>query len=95
MVCLLVALQLGRPADTEDSDAILAVGHNGFTLLSTRTYHFVLLGACWEEGLAEEVVYIWRAAQVGHRHEWLERDKFNYDLNKCDSVTAVVPAYIK
>lgn len=70
-VFLLVALQLRRPGDPKDSDVLLAVGQNGLALLSAWTDHFVLLSACWDEGLAQEVVDVWRAAQGCQGHEWL------------------------
>lgn len=70
MCFLLVALQLGRPADPENSDVLLAVGHDDFAHLPTRPHHNVLLDARWDKGLAQEVVDVGRALKV---HQWHER----------------------
>lgn len=67
---LLVALQLLRPADPEDSYVLLAVGHHNFAHLPTWPCHNVFLDACWEKGLAQEVVDVGRALEV---HKWHER----------------------
>lgn len=75
VVFLLVTLELRRPGDAKDSDILLAVGQNGLALLSAWIDHLVLLGACWDEGLAQEVVDVWRAAQGCQGHEWLEKER--------------------
>lgn len=72
VVFLLVTVQLSRPGDTKDSDILLAVGQNGLALLSAGTDHCVLLRARWDKGLAQELMDVWRAAQVCQGHEWLE-----------------------
>lgn len=84
MDILLVAFQLRRPGDTKDADVLLAVRQDFLTLLPARTDDFVLLGALWDEGLAQEVVDVFGALQVCQRHKRLgeykkkEREKFHY-----------------
>lgn len=75
MDILLVAFQLRRPGDTEDADVLLAVRQDFLTLLPARTDDFVLLGALWDEGLAQEVVDVFGALQVCQRHKRLEEYK--------------------
>lgn len=70
----LVTLELWRPADTKDLNIVLTVRHDCFALFSTWTENCVLK-ACWEKGLAQEVVDVLRAAQIDERHEWLRRDR--------------------
>lgn len=69
---LLVALQLRRPGDPEDSYVLLAVGQDGFAHLPARPRHNVFLHACWEKGLAQEVVDVGRALEAHQRHERLQ-----------------------
>lgn len=70
MCFLLVALQLRWPADPEDSYVFLAVGHNDFAHVPTRSHHNAFPDAGWEKGLAQEVVNVGRALEV---HQWHER----------------------
>lgn len=71
VVFLLVTLELRGPGYTKYSDILLTVGQNGLALLSAWTDDLVLLGACWDKGLAQEVVDVWRAAQVCQGHKRL------------------------
>lgn len=89
-MALPVALELGRPGDAEGSDVLPAVRAHGFTLLSTRTDHFVFLCARWDEGLAQEVMYVWRTAQAGQGHEGLEMREERHCLD-----STMFPASLK
>lgn len=60
-----------RPGDIKGVDVLLTVGPNSIALLPAGVDHLVLLGACWDKDLAQEVVDIWRALQVYQGHKWL------------------------
>lgn len=66
-----------RPGDIKGVDVLLTVGPNSIALLPAGVDHLVLLGACWNKDLAQEVVDIWRALQVYQGHKWLKLKRLN------------------